>query len=442
MDRYVEQVKSTLTESDIKSTYIQIHPEEYGNNKINTALIDGFEDIKIIDNTIKSLGAKTYELFNRSIKRLETVATTINAEKERLQDILMLCNSKTDYDNAIPLTDYNFTGSYSYENGVFYSKTTQSAPTHASVIDITGNGYEGNKYVFQTKSYLEDILNTKSRKHITDNNISTYWEYSRITASNTEENLLSDFNTDSSEAKCTITLKFDQLTNELAIKSTLEGLKVISIRYSNDNLNYKDLNMLPFVLNKKEASYKNQDYIYGSNIIAFPSSLYVKITFESTSYLNDTIAFEKVIAENDKTTTTTTIVPSAKRHVIRINDIECRRKQYMSNSNFKTGNLITQDTDVYAISVFANIYLPNKLPEDYVTFTLTVNGIDYTVQPINSYSDGIKVIRFSQGKMPSQYTKYIGEKITSAYLTVTLKSRNNKLTPYVNNIKILLGGEV
>ena len=276
---------------------------------------------------------------------------------------------------------------------------------------------------------------------MTDNNISTYWEYSRITASNKEENLLSDFNKDSSEAKCTITLKFDQITNEMAIKSTIEGLKVTSIRYSNDNLSYKDLNILPFTINKKEASYKNQDYIYGSNIIAFPDSLYLKITFESNGYLSDTIAFEKIIAENDKTTTSTTIVPSAKRHVIRINDIECKRKQYASHSNFKTGNLITQDTDVYAISVFANVYLPNNMPSDYVTFTLTVNGVDYKVKPVNSYSDGIKIIRFSQGKMPVEYTKYIGEKITSAYLTINIKSKT-KLTPYINNIKILLGGEV
>lgn len=174
MDRYVEQIKSTLTESEILSTCIQIHPEEHGNHKINNALDNGFADIKALDKNIKSLGVKINDLFNRSIQRLETVTTIINAEKERLQDISMLCNSKTDYDNAIPLTDYNFTGTYSYENGVFSSKTTQSAKTNATIIDVTGNGYEGNKYVFQNKSYLEDILNTKNRKSMTDNNISTY----------------------------------------------------------------------------------------------------------------------------------------------------------------------------------------------------------------------------------------------------------------------------
>lgn len=174
MDRYVEQIKSTLTESDMLSTSTHIHPEECGNQKINTVLEKGFADIKALDTNIKALGNKVDDLFNRSIKRLDTVVSVINAEKERLQDISMLCNLKTDYDNAIPLTDHNFTGTYSYDNGVFFSKTTQSMQTNATIIDVTGNGYEGNKYVLQNKEYLEKIVNTKKRKYMTDNNISTY----------------------------------------------------------------------------------------------------------------------------------------------------------------------------------------------------------------------------------------------------------------------------
>lgn len=441
MNRYVDEIRKGLSEKTIDTSNAFLHPEEYGNSKINNALENGFKYIEEIYNTTTELANKVDTLLNRSIERLETVSDIITSEKERLQDISMLCNAKTDYDNAIPLTDYYFTGNFEYQNGVFSSKTTQSTSTVATVIDVTGNGYEGNKYVLQDKSYLEDILSTSNRNAIVDNNISTYWEYSRITASNTEEDLLTDFNTDSSEAKCTITLKFDQISNELAIKSSIEGLKVVAIRYSNDNLTYKDLNIMPFSLNNKEDSYKNQDYIYGSNIIAFPDSLYVKITFESKGYLNDTIAFNKVIAENDKTSTLTTIVSTAKRHVIRINNIESKRKQYIKESAFKTKELITNKKDIYAISVFANIYLPNNISEDNVSFILTVNGIDYNIKPVNSYSDGIKIIRFSQGKMPVEYTKYIGEKITSAYLTVVIKSKN-KLTPYVNNIKVLLGGEI
>ena len=199
--------------------------------------------------------------------------------------------------------------------------------------------------------------------------------------------------------------------------------------------------MLPFSISNREDSYKKQGYVYGSNIISFPNSYYVKITFESTNYLDETISFERVIANTEKNETITTIVPSAKRHVVRINNIEAKSKKYALESIFKTKELITTDKDIYAISVFANIYLPNKLPDDYVEFILTINGQDYKVEPVNSYKDGIKIIRFSQGKIPVKYTKYIGEKITSAFLTVRLKSKN-KITPYINNLKILLGGEI
>ena len=277
---------------------------------------------------------------------------------------------------------------------------------------------------------------------MTDNNISTYWEYSRITASNTEEYLISDFNTDGAEAKCTVTLKFNEVTNEIAIKTELKTLKVVGIKYSNDNLHYTDLDIIPFIINNKEESYKNQDYIYGSNIIAFPNSLYIKITFESTAYLDDLIAFERTITtDNDQTDEITTIVKSAKRHVIRLNNIEARRKQYIGESIFKSKELISGNKDIYAISIFANIYLPDNLSDDFVKFTLTINGVDHEILPINSYKNGIKMIRFSQGKMPTEYTKYIGEKITSAYLTVSIKSKN-KITPYINNLKVLLGGEI
>lgn len=441
MDRYVKQVHSTITESNMQMSNIQVHPEESGNDKINTALQDGFIDIVTLDNNMKNLANKIDDLFNRSISRLDTVADIITAEKERLQDITMLCNDKTDYDNAIPLTDKDFTGDFTFENNAFHAKNSKSIKVNAAIIEVTGNGYEGNKYVLQNNDYLEKILSTDRRRAVTDNNISTYWEYSRITASNTEEYLISDFHKDSSEAKCTITFKFNQLTNEAVISSSLQQLKVTNIRYSNDGLDYTDLDILPFTLNNKTDSYKNQGYIYGSNVIAFPNCLYLKITFESTGYLNDTIAFERSVTDNDKINTTTHIVKTAKRHVIRLNDITFNRKTYELSSVFKTNDLVKDKEDIYAISVFANVYLPQGTIDKNVKFSLTINGIEYNVVPINSYKDGIKIIRFSQGKMPAEYTKYIGEKITSAYLTIKINSKE-KITPYVNNIKILLGGKI
>ena len=441
MDRYVEDITKTLTTNMIyEQTFI--HPEEYGNKKINNAFSKGFMDVTQIDTQLKELAIKTDDVLKRTIKRLDVVKDTINAEKERLQDISMLCNAKTDYDNVIPLKDNDFTGTFTYENGVFYSGLITSSSVDFVIDNVTGNGYEGNKYVLKDNQYLENVLSTKSRAALYDSNISSYWEYSRITASSSEPYLIAGFNTDDAEAKATITLRFASIANEVVIKSTVDNIRVIGIRYSLDGVNYKDVAMMPFVINNKDDSYKNEGYVYGSNIISFPNSKYLKITFESIGYANDIIAFERTEADsNENISTTTTIVPTAKRHVIKINDIYVQAKNFMSESIMKTNELISQDTDAYAISVFANIYYPIGLSVDNVKFILTVNGTDYEVKPVNSHDNGIKIIRFSQGKMPTEYTQYIGEKIQSAYLTVIMKSKN-QLTPYINNVKILLGDEI
>ena len=131
MDRYVEDLKNSLTSEMIyEKTYI--HPEESGNNKINNAFKNGFEDVRAIDSKLKELAIKTEELLERTVKRLDVVKDTINAEKERLQDISMLCNMKTDYENVIPLKDNDFSGEFTYEDGVFCSGLSNSTTIKAT----------------------------------------------------------------------------------------------------------------------------------------------------------------------------------------------------------------------------------------------------------------------------------------------------------------------
>ena len=106
----------------------------------------------------------------------------------------------------------------------------------------------------------------------------------------------------------------------------------------------------------------------------------------------------------------------------------------------KSAELITASS--YSIGFFANVYVPESLSQDKaVQFILTVNGVDYDVVPMNSHSNGTKIIRFSGGKSNTTYTELINEKITSAYLTIIMNG-TSELTPFVNNIKILTGGEI
>ena len=114
---------------------------------------------------------------------------------------------------------------------------------------------------------------------------------------------------------------------------------------------------------------------------------------------------------------------------------------YNKNSYIQTQELI-QDAKLYSVSVFANVYIPEGLNSDSVEFILTVNGIDYSVVPINdNTSSGTKIVRYSQGNSKTEYTELTNEVITSAYLTIKLKG-TKELSPYVNNIKVLFGGEI
>ena len=136
----------------------------------------------------------------------------------------------------------------------------------------------------------------------------------------------------------------------------------------------------------------------------------------------------------------TIIVNSAKRHVIKFNDISLSSNIYTPQSYFITDDLIPSGK-YYSVAVFANVYLPPDLGSDSVDFVLTINGIDYDAIPINVDGDGKKIFRYSQGKSKLEYTQLLDEPIKSVYLTVKMHGKAD-LSPYIGNIKILLGGEV
>ena len=236
--------------------------------------------------------------------------------------------------------------------------------------------------------------------------------------------------------------------NQLQILTPIDSTKVIGLQYSNDNINYTAMT-IPDITFDKLDSYENTGYIYGSNIISLPNCYCAKITLQSNSSSNDVVAYERSMFTDDTfdkeeandVQTETTFIESAKRHVIKINDILAYSNLYAGNSYFKTDNLVDGTDDVYAVSVFANVYLPSQLSDDSVEFILTVNGVDHEVQPINSELDGVKIVRYSKGKSKTEYTDLTDEVINSVVLTVKIKSSKN-LTPYINNVKVLLGGEI
>ena len=100
---------------------------------------------------------------------------TIDTYKEKLQQVIADEGIlKTDYENAIPLKDSDFDGKFEYENGVFSCKTASTSSVAASIQEVNGNGYEGNKYVKNSEGYQEKVIATNNRHSAVDNNVSTY----------------------------------------------------------------------------------------------------------------------------------------------------------------------------------------------------------------------------------------------------------------------------
>ena len=450
MDKSILDEKRDLLLSDYTPKYEQlyIHPEEGEDFRINSALEDIKSDIEKIDKLLIDKGNAVNDLLADTIDRLDLVKSKILTEKERIQDIKMLCNKYTDFDKVITIDNKNAYGQYNYADNSFLSQVKSYKKNVLHIDDIVGNGSEGNKYIFLNGSYVQDSLNTANRMALIDGSVNSYWEYQRITASATEKYLIHDFYPDSEEAKCTITLISTDKMNQLQILTPIDSTKVIGLQYSNDNINYTAMT-IPDITFDKLDSYENTGYIYGSNIISLPNCYCAKITLQSNSSSNDIVAYERSMFTDDTfdkeeandVQTETTFIESAKRHVIKINDILAYSNLYAGNSYFKTDNLVDGTDDVYAVSVFANVYLPSQLSDDSVEFILTVNGVDHEVQPINSELDGVKIVRYSKGKSKTEYTDLTDEVINSVVLTVKIKSSKN-LTPYINNVKVLLGGEI
>ena len=431
-----------------------LHPEAGRDSKINESLTNIKSDLNNIDNILMETGASVDSLLTSSVERLAEIKKCIIAEKERYQDIQMLCNKYTDFDNIKTMDNISFTGNGAVTDGVYHAAESRTIKSNLRIVNVDGNGYEGNRFVYNNYEYQEDTYDTSIRNNMIDNKISTYYEYSRITVQNVQTETITYFNKDSEKVRCTMSFFSENITNYITVSTEDLGISIVGIQYSSDGIKYKEL-PLPnkqIPINDKLSAYDDYGYVYGEGLISIPGSQFFKITFESNRNKEDIIAYEKTIFNNEeqvntgnasnlipKTSTSTCVVDGAKRSAIKINDISAYKKSYNPKTMFVSSELIT--APCYSIGLFANVYVPYSLPENAVQFILTINGVDYEVVPINGHSNGIKIIRFSGGRSSTAYTEFISEKIISAKLTIIMEGTSNA-TPFVNNIKVLMGDEI
>lgn len=414
--------------------YDPIHAEqepvlkEIGYNFLDIAL-----DLTAINKEISKSGSNFSSLMSDTKIRLDAVKKQLQREEERINDLNMLCSNLTGFDDIISLSTNDFSGSFSTDdNGNILSSSSDIKTIPYSVDSIEGNGYEGNGFVYLNNNFLSSSITTSSRSAISDSNVITAYEYSRLTAEKTESISSAPLNFDKEEAECSVSISSDKQFNIITLSSDVPSLVVKDILTSSDGIDYSSCLNKKININNASAKYDSK-VIYSPGAICFPIAHYAKIVFRSDGYTYDDIACES----SDLYTKRIIKLLTAKRHVIRINDMEAKAGSFSMKTSLLSGELIS--TPFTGISIFSNEYVPDHFPDGvYITYALIINGIRYDVVPINSQRSGIKIIKTSDISVSDHSIKRIEEPIVSAVLSVTIKSPNIYETPFLSGIKVCL----
>lgn len=429
-----------MDRQDLKFKPNFIHKEDIGDqNYINNATTDIVNDIQIIDTKMIDYANKFKILQEGTKIRLESIKRKLAATRDIQQDINILCNKYSSFASVVNITSENSKTNLLWEDGILSLSPTSSVKSNIEVTTIDGNGYEGNKYVLINDDFIDEMIDTKSYGNITDGAISTSFEYSRITSN--DEGTPAIFNKDSIEAECAIEIKAEKSINKINISSDRKDLVLREILLSDDGIiynKYKDCNLK---INDRDERYNNPEYIFASGLIAISPSKYIKLIFRSSAITNETIAYVKTITDTSSEEIIQKIVVSnkSKRHLVKINDITAYKNKYAGGS-LVTGELV--DSPISCIALLANEYTQEGYTADNnVLYFLIINGIEHKVIPLNSHRNGLKIIRVSANNYNAESIEYLTEDIKSVKLKVILNTPNVNMTPYLSDLKLLIGGE-
>ena len=439
---------------------LTVHPEiEPDLNIIHNALQRIAVDITALDLQYVSAAELYNDLMTEILTDLANVDEIIGMEEERIQDLNIIVGNEPSFSSIKTFSAKDLSGTCSIENDyTFMCHSTDRTSVVVSIEDVTGNGYEGNKYVYSNGDFEQKSVDTSVRSKMVDAYSTSFWEYSRLNLNDITQYYPVDANFDNLEAQCTILISSDTTFNSLRLQSDITNVIVEQLMISEDGgVTYKNTMNSPIAVLDDAKKYEDDSYIYGSGLLCFPATNYAKIQLKSNGFLPEQLAFSRIvlgesaIKEEDSTepyAETIVSLEGARRHVIRVNDITAFTSTFDLESYLETEQLIS--TPVDCIAVFSNEYYPPTFPsdasvygiEDYLTYVLTVNGKDYTVVPINSHKSGIKIIRYSNYSITENYTTHIAEPIKSAKLKVKFITPDPSYSPYLSYLKICLGKAV
>lgn len=371
--------------------------------------------------------------------RLLNVNEKLRREEERLKDLNTICGNYKDFTKIISLGTDKLNGRFNYYGNSTLSLFGNVTQIQANVVNVEGNGYEGNKYVINDNGeFISVSLDTGNRDYMVDSSILTAYEYSRLTMSADELKYPPESNFDNEEAVCSVTVIPQNTVSSVNISSDIDSMIIKDLLISQDGgVNFKSaMTKKSIAVNNLDDKYSNFDYIYGSGIIGFETANCLKIIFRSNGTVDEKIRYK--VKQADKSEIIYKL-DSARRHLIRINNIALYQGSYESPCLIYTDNLI--DLPVKSIAVFANEFAPSFFSRNkqYFKYVLTVNGEDHEIVPLNAERSGTKIIRFNDTISSDAYVKHIRESIKSARLTVTMITPVKTHTPYLSNLKIYLG---
>lgn len=436
----IDRAKEIIRQDDYAPILkpIEMHPEtEISKDDINQIFEDISTDIDIINSNLSITSAKFQNMLETTRLKLNNIKKILRTEKERQEDINILCNKYTDFSNVILISDENSSGNLNYNKNTFSIKTSSSKKVKGEILEITGNGYEGNKYVYKNDDFINNVSNSSKKEYMIDDSLITYYEYSRITANNSEKEVFPLVNFDSIMARCSILIKANDLINTMELTMETDDVILESLSTSTDGKTFIQSELRDVAINNKKSRFDSKDYIFGSGILSFQDCNYIKLILRANKNSDDSIAFVKKDSNNSETLIK---LKTAKRSVIRINHIELGRKTYELSGQLVFNNFITDP--VKSIAIFANEYVSDEIDlRNSIKYNLTVNGLDYDIIPINSQHNGKKIIRTTSHTIPAEHVHYINESIKSATLTINMKSSKRYTSPFISDLKVLIGGE-
>lgn len=300
------EVASSLNQKEFTDPVYEgltIHAEiEPDLTVLNDALQRIAIDIIALNSQYSSVANMYNDMMLEILTDLESVDEIIGMEEERIQDLNIITGNITSFTSVRTFTADDLSGTCSIEDEhTFMCHSTDRTSVVLEIEDVSGNGYEGNVYVYSNDDYEKNSVDSSIRTKMTDAYSASYWEYSRITMPKTTQNYPPDINFDNIEAECTITLYSTDAFNSIRLQSDITNVSVEQISVSEDGgVTFYDTMNYPVQVLEDAQKYEDSTYIYGSGLLSFPGANYVKIRLKSHGVLNEKLAFNKVILDNVK----------------------------------------------------------------------------------------------------------------------------------------------